>query len=66
MFLIIQNVDSTFLAAALISITARIFVVRHYDRFENRIQKFLREKVSWYFENLRVLVNQRVESVEKS
>ena len=62
----IQNIGGAFLAAAFISIAARIFIIRNYKKFEDELQKYLLNKMEKGLKNLEQNVESQVSTVKNS
>ena len=61
---VIQSIGGAFLSAAAITIAVRLFVIRHSDRFEDKLQTFLRKQVTDSILRLQEIVNTRFSSVQ--
>jgi len=57
---ILRSIGGSCIAAAFITIIARIFVIRHYKEFENTLQKFVRTSVQSSLEELKEKVKSLV------
>ena len=57
---IIEEIGGALLAAAIITIITKIFVVKHYKKFEGDLQNYLKDKVNRSLENLENLVDKRI------
>jgi hypothetical protein len=60
----LRSVGGAFFAAAFITIVARIFVIRHYVIFENKLQEFVRTGIETSLDDLKQSVRSSVEWVK--